>query len=67
MSNYQRCNDGPLGFIKNDRLLAILQALALTDCDRRTLGIVAQATGLGEWWREVERVERAVYLLEGER
>lgn len=39
-------NDLPLGMIRLDELLNILRALALTDCDLRTLEIVATSTGL---------------------
>lgn len=40
----------PLGMIRLDELQNIVQALALTDCDQRTLAIVARATGLGEYF-----------------
>lgn len=61
-TNWRTRIDEPLGLLQLDELLHILQALALTNCDPRTLAVVARATGLGEWWREVE-VGRAVYLL----
>lgn len=44
-------NEPPVGFIRKDELLNLLQALALSGgCDSRTLAIVAQATGLAEWF-----------------
>lgn len=40
----------PVGMIRHDELLNIIVALQLSGgCDDRTLVIVAQATGLGEW------------------
>lgn len=57
-------NNKPLGMIGYEELYNILKALALTDCDKRTLGIVAEATGLGDYWPKPVEVERPVYLLE---
>lgn len=41
--NWKIENDEPLGMIRHDELLHILRALALTNCDPRTLGIVAES------------------------
>lgn len=41
--------DEPIGVICLNDLLNILNALALTDCDQRTLAIVAKATNLEPW------------------
>lgn len=46
----------PIGMIRYDELLNILKALNLTDCDKRTLAIVAEATGLGDWWPRQNQV-----------
>lgn len=42
----------PIGMIRHDELLNILRALAMTDCDSRTLEIVAQATGLSKYFNQ---------------
>lgn len=49
--------DGPLGLIELERLLNILTALSLTDCDKRTLAIVATSTGLAEFWCEPVEIQ----------
>lgn len=41
----------PIGMIRLDELLNILNALALADIDPRALAIVAVATGLGEYYQ----------------
>ena len=44
-------NEPPIGMIRKDELLNLLQALAMSGgCDSRTLAIVAQATGVAEWY-----------------
>jgi hypothetical protein len=59
----------PIKMMTGSELLHILRALALTNCDPRTLGIVAEATGLGDYWPKPVKVEveRPVYLLSNER
>lgn len=65
MSNWRLENNEPMGMIRHDELLHILKALALTDCDNRTLGIVAEATGLGKYWPKPVRIAvEPVYLIE---
>lgn len=39
----------PLGMIRLDELANILNALALTDCDQRTLAVVARAVGVSKF------------------
>lgn len=66
MSNWQIEKDDPVGMISHKELLALLKALAMTDCDHRTLEIVAYAVGLEKWWTEPVRLaieKPPVYLL----
>lgn len=44
-------NPEQIYMIRADELLNILEGLALTDCDQRTLLIVARSTGLGEYFK----------------
>ena len=42
-----------IGFIRNDELVNILNALGRTGAlDQRTLSIVAEATGVSQWVRQ---------------
>lgn len=44
--------DKPTGFVRYDELVNILNALARTCAlDQQTLSIVAEATGVGPWFR----------------
>lgn len=48
----------PIGMIRQDELLNILTALQLSGgCDNRTLAIVAQATGLSDYFKPAPIVE----------
>lgn len=55
--------DGPLGLIELEKLLNVLHALSLTDCDKRTLAIVATSTGLAEFWCEPVEIEAEQKLI----
>lgn len=45
-------SDDPVRVIRSDELLAILKGLAMTNCDLRTLEIVAEQTLLGDQFRD---------------
>lgn len=49
--------EAPIGMIRHDELLNILTALQLSGgCDNRTLAIVAQATGLGDYFKPAQPI-----------
>lgn len=54
--------DEPIGMIRLVDLLNILNALALTDCDKRTLGIVARATNLEAWFGSEQPAGQVVFI-----
>lgn len=55
-------DDEPIGMIRLVDLRNILAALALTDCDRRTLGIVARATNLEAWFGPEQPAGQVVFI-----